>query len=206
MQSINLRARTWRAPSRSTFGPAVLEWWLRSSTCRVNTTCRASRTPPAGDRPARPGRPPHELELRRLALHGEWVSREALYLGILATWLLGALGAVVWRLAALRRQHRRQEREIEALVARAMRLHAEKDDLRRQATIDELTGVLNRRGVEQAIADLGERGAGMTIILMDVDHFKRVNDTHGHDGDQVPRAAAVMMQNSRRRHPRPLGR
>jgi diguanylate cyclase (GGDEF)-like protein len=61
-------------------------------------------------------------------------------------------------------------------------------------------GVLNRRGVEQALADLGERaGSGIALVMVDIDHFKRINDTQGHAaGDQVlQRVAAVMIQSVR---------
>ncbi|AWB46448.1 GGDEF domain-containing protein [Paenibacillus sp. CAA11] len=57
------------------------------------------------------------------------------------------------------------------------------------ANYDDLTGVLNRRGfmeqAEQAIARLTNRQP-VTFILFDIDHYKLINDTHGHDiGDKV---------------------
>ena len=71
----------------------------------------------------------------------------------------------------------------------AERLRAE-EALRRLATLDPLTGILNRRH----LFTLGERefkrarryGHPLSAIMVDLDHFKRVNDTHGHAcGDQV---------------------
>ena len=67
--------------------------------------------------------------------------------------------------------------------------------LRELATTDMLTGLLNRRAVtEQALAELGrcERaGSSLSVALVDVDHFKQVNDTHGHMvGDRVLSAIA----------------
>jgi diguanylate cyclase (GGDEF)-like protein len=141
-----------------------------------------------------------DLQVRRLELRGEWISREALYLGVLCAWMAAAAAAVVWQLVALRRQQRRQERDIAALVARTAQLRNEQDALRRQAAIDQLTGVLNRRGVEQSLGQLGERTAeGIALVMVDIDHFKGINDSHGHDaGDQVlQRVAAVMVQNVR---------
>nr|WP_255719259.1 GGDEF domain-containing protein [Pelomonas sp. P8] len=69
----------------------------------------------------------------------------------------------------------------------------------RLATIDELTGVLNRRGLEQALDDYEEAAQGMTVVMLDIDHFKRVNDRLGHDGgDEVlRRVAAVVVANLR---------
>lgn len=69
--------------------------------------------------------------------------------------------------------------------------------LYRQATHDALTGLLNRGALERRFAEL-EREASRTgnviphgLLMMDIDHFKQVNDTHGHSvGDKVLREFA----------------
>jgi diguanylate cyclase (GGDEF)-like protein len=53
---------------------------------------------------------------------------------------------------------------------------------------DELTGLLGRRALNEALDKLGNR---YTLAMLDIDHFKKFNDTHGHDvGDQVLRMVA----------------
>ncbi len=53
---------------------------------------------------------------------------------------------------------------------------------------DELTGLLSRRALNERLKSLGRR---YTIAMLDVDHFKRFNDTHGHDvGDEVLKLVA----------------
>jgi diguanylate cyclase (GGDEF)-like protein len=203
MQSTNIRAADLKGPliiSLNEF--AVPEWWISQFNLprQYNTPSFENVTAMSLDLPFSLADTVHEIELRRLELRGERISRELLYLGIVVAWMLCAAVVVVWQLTALRRQQRRQERDIEALVARTAQLRQQQEDLRRQAAIDQLTGVLNRRGVEQALADLGERGgSGIALIMVDLDHFKRINDTHGHAaGDQVlQRVAAVMVQNVR---------
>ena len=64
------------------------------------------------------------------------------------------------------------------------------DELHHQATTDSLTGVFNRRHFEQlATAEMKRAirlGHPLTIVLIDIDHFKHVNDTYGHAaGDQA---------------------
>src|SRR5262249_40883662 len=64
-----------------------------------------------------------------------------------------------------------------------------------QALTDELTDLSNRRAGEQAIAREAARsrrtGRPLSFVLFDVDHFKMVNDTHGHAvGDNVLREVA----------------
>jgi diguanylate cyclase (GGDEF)-like protein len=64
---------------------------------------------------------------------------------------------------------------------------------------DELTGLANRRAVQrlldQQLALHGRRQAVLTLLLIDVDHFKRINDTHGHlSGDLALREIAGCLQ------------
>nr|HEX4316203.1 sensor domain-containing diguanylate cyclase [Kofleriaceae bacterium] len=68
-------------------------------------------------------------------------------------------------------------------------LVAANQQLAELATTDALTGVANRRAFDQRLDTLvaeGERGRGFALVVADVDHFKRFNDTFGHQvGDQV---------------------
>jgi diguanylate cyclase (GGDEF)-like protein/PAS domain S-box-containing protein len=64
------------------------------------------------------------------------------------------------------------------------------DELRRQAHIDELTGLNNRRHffhlAEQELARTKRYGGAFTVLMLDVDRFKLVNDSYGHQvGDRV---------------------
>lgn len=68
-------------------------------------------------------------------------------------------------------------------------------ELRRLASSDDLTGLANRRefmgGLERAIAGARRSGRPLALALVDIDHFKRVNDAHGHPaGDEVIRSVA----------------
>jgi len=72
-----------------------------------------------------------------------------------------------------------------SVVVAALFDHVE--DLRRDRDLDRLTGVLNRRGFEERTeALMRSQGTGCTLVLCDLDHFKRINDTYGHSmGDRV---------------------
>jgi two-component system cell cycle response regulator len=69
------------------------------------------------------------------------------------------------------------------------------------AITDALTGLYNRRYMESHLVTLIEqataRGKPLTVLVIDIDYFKSVNDTHGHDaGDDVLREFAIRMRKS----------
>ncbi|GIU84866.1 MAG: hypothetical protein KatS3mg008_1641 [Acidimicrobiales bacterium] len=67
----------------------------------------------------------------------------------------------------------------------------------RQARSDPLTGLLNRRSLEGAVARLRERGVPYVVAYGDLDRFKRLNDTHGHEtGDRALRAFTRALRDS----------
>jgi diguanylate cyclase (GGDEF)-like protein len=75
--------------------------------------------------------------------------------------------------------------------------------LREQAFTDNITGLLNRHGWDDrapALFDQARRhNTPLALILLDLDHFKRVNDTQGHEvGDQVLRLVGKVLQSNRR--------
>lgn len=63
-------------------------------------------------------------------------------------------------------------------------------ELERTARVDYLTGVFNRRAIEElaarAISGARRHGVSLAIMILDLDHFKRINDSHGHEaGDNA---------------------
>ncbi len=85
-------------------------------------------------------------------------------------------------------------------------MHIERADVaaRRLATIDPLTGVYNRRTflelAERELARCGRTGAALSVIMLDIDHFKRVNDSFGHlAGDETLRRFVALVQGCLRR-------
>jgi diguanylate cyclase (GGDEF)-like protein len=68
-----------------------------------------------------------------------------------------------------------------------------------QAATDPLTGLLNRRSFENRAQDLLRRRAPFALAMGDLDHFKALNDTHGHDaGDRALRVFSQTMRASLR--------
>lgn len=89
--------------------------------------------------------------------------------------------------------------ELEASKQQVEKLHQELQSARGEAMTDPLTGILNRRGFEtrakQTFADPTTLDKGLCLLMIDIDHFKKINDTYGHlFGDKVIRAIATTLQ------------
>lgn len=87
---------------------------------------------------------------------------------------------------------------LEAAARSHGKLRASNAQLQRVANTDPLTGVGNRRYFEtaalQAVAAAREENRPVCVVLLDIDHFKGINDRHGHEaGDEVLRSIATMV-------------
>lgn len=107
-----------------------------------------------------------ELEALQQARRWQWI---ALALGGL---LLAGLGALVWHQASRSRRHREESR------------------------VDPLTGVANRRGFaaqsNDGLAQAARSGMPLSLLVLDLDHFKSINDRYGHGfGDRVLREVSA---------------
>jgi diguanylate cyclase (GGDEF)-like protein len=106
---------------------------------------------------------------------------------------LDALSRQVSALLELRRVSRElklqlQEREWyeQQLTSFSEHLESHNADLREQVRSDPLTGLANRRALTAALEQALDAGQPFCLALLDIDHFKSVNDTHGHAaGDEV---------------------
>jgi diguanylate cyclase (GGDEF)-like protein len=85
-----------------------------------------------------------------------------------------------------------------AIAASALEIVWEIEEVNRRAETDPLTGLANRRrfdeSLERELSQSDRFGHPVSLVLVDIDHFKRVNDAHGHEaGDAVLRAVARML-------------
>lgn len=118
-----------------------------------------------------------------------------------------ACGDAVAALATLRRVRELERRKSDAaargtVVQRELRIELARlsSQWARQATTDALTGLGNRRALEHWMeqqSPRAERGLPLCVLLMDLDHFKWVNDSFGHAiGDEVLRRIARLIEQS----------
>ncbi|MBL8346591.1 MAG: diguanylate cyclase [Rubrivivax sp.] len=100
-------------------------------------------------------------------------------------------------------RHQAHAETVRTLAARELELDkatALQALLREQAMHDPLTGLLNRRALlERYGHETREAGVRLALVVLDLDHFKRINDTHGHPaGDAVLRDFAAALRSGLR--------
>ncbi len=97
--------------------------------------------------------------------------------------------------------NRRLEQKLEASREDIASLQRNLDEVRRESMLDPLTKIYNRKyfdeGLFQSIASAVETGQPLSLLLLDIDHFKNFNDMYGHQtGDQVLRLVAMTLKSN----------
>ena len=81
------------------------------------------------------------------------------------------------------------------LILMSDRLRVMKNDLEGMLRLDPLTELPNRRAFFELAEKIFQRDGAVTLMMVDIDHFKKVNDTYGHEtGDRVLRAVGQSIQ------------
>lgn len=108
----------------------------------------------------------------------------------------GALG----RISTIRSWYFEASRLKRAILKGAGLMNDRISQLHTDSHTDAPTGLLNRRGLEQALESLQLAGRPVALITLDIDHFKQVNDRFGHDvGDQAIGLLAQLMKSQARK-------
>lgn len=132
----------------------------------------------------------HEFTLDRIEFKRQLISTESWYLAIITAWVIFILGFLIFRVVSLKKELNDRHFKESELTQLNTLLDKQAKNMEVKAKRDPLTGAFNREGVEESLVDaLNEwhiSAKRLSIILLDLDHFKRVNDAQGHAaGDNV---------------------
>lgn len=130
------------------------------------------------------------LEIMGIRFKGKLISELKLTTGLVGIWFITFLAILIIRFVDYSKERARERHRREELEKINKALELEKSDLEKANKEDPLTGCLNRVGfgrlLVQAQESLIKNGKPMSFIMLDIDHFKEVNDTYGHSvGDEV---------------------
>lgn len=175
----------------------VAHWWaserhipMLSQDARIDNVMMVELTVPAN---AEMGQ--RVIELDAIRFHGKVISQNHLLMILVSVWIAFAMLWPFLRNLHLRAALTSSTQRLALLSDLNKALELEARELAGQAHTDPLTGALNRQGLRAALLKEWERTSlraePMAIIFFDIDHFKKVNDEHGHDvGDDVLRQFA----------------
>lgn len=144
----------------------------------------------------------HELQLEHIEIHGKLFKAESWYLGVTLLWLLSNLFFITRHLMQQEKRIRNDSQRLSTLALYSNDLQQESQHYKLLSNTDPLTGALNRNGFA---TDMGQRSpigkmeSNTTLMIIDIDHFKRINDSYGHDaGDFVLRETAKIIHKNTR--------
>ncbi|WP_169726027.1 GGDEF domain-containing protein [Aestuariibacter salexigens] len=141
------------------------------------------------------------IGIHHLSLSGKYLSNSELYLTLLTLWVSLSLAYAGVFYKKLYDESREMKARSEQLQRVNSFLDHEKDRYKKMAVTDPLTGALNRSGlgkiIEETIHDFVENNQPSAMILIDIDNFKVINDTHGHDvGDVILKDLVTLVSNN----------
>jgi len=132
----------------------------------------------------------HNFQLKKVELIGQRLPTEKWYLIIMIAWLGIFAIFLGYRIASLNSQVRSQKKRESELLEINSLLDIRGKQLEEKSKTDSLTGAFNREGIEEAIRiglwEWRSQKKPLSLILIDIDHFKKINDEYGHAlGDNV---------------------
>lgn len=143
------------------------------------------------------------IEFVSMEFQGKQISSTLFYQILLGIWVLVGLVGLAFRAIGYRRSlHTKELREQELLTINEA-LSIKSQEMETMAKRDGLTGVLNRNGLREHLAAALEagrtKGEPLSVIMCDIDFFKKVNDTQGHArGDEILKEVSqVFAKNTR---------
>lgn len=146
----------------------------------------------------------HIIQLKRLEFTGSLITEQSLYKAIVILWTSMIFIVLIFRFVKIKRELNAHRNYQDELVSINKLLNLQNKKFEDLAKTDHLTGLLNRIGIReplyQGLKKWQESRRPFAFLLIDIDHFKRVNDVYGHDvGDEILKAVAKLLSENVRK-------
>lgn len=170
-------------------------WWeMQNNPQRAHAGPEFNRIATIGIDPAEYGT--HRVQVDRLELVGEHISSRTFLIAVFSIWASYLIFEIAFRYFKMRSSVSTNQIEIETLSDSAQHLRQEQLSLQTRSVTDPLTQVYNRTGAAQWLRSAfgsGPLPPNTGLMVLDIDHFKTINDTHGHEiGDSVLKEFAAL--------------
>jgi diguanylate cyclase (GGDEF)-like protein len=141
----------------------------------------------------------HRITVDRIEFEGKVISSATFRLLVLGLWLLGIFVHVVLHAIKTGRELKATSQGYASLKRINDALQVQSSSLAELARHDPLTGLLNRNGLSHELVLLakhqGDQLFPLSLVFLDIDHFKNINDQHGHAvGDDVIRGVSNLVR------------
>jgi diguanylate cyclase (GGDEF)-like protein len=126
------------------------------------------------------------ITVRSVEFIGKWLTLFEVQFLLVAAWVLAVTADVLARLVALKRSLQVNQSRASLLDMSLTHANIERDKYRKLASLDKLTGLYNRQGIQESYLQRMDNKETLFLIMLDIDNFKRINDTYGHnEGDAI---------------------
>ena len=178
----------------------VLSWWLSDYSVPVELSGPEFSNVPMIEIATGSSAPAgyHKITINTLSLQGDWIQEETLLKIILTTWVLFAVGWIVIERNQLKSSVQSSQKREKHLKKLNKNLKEQSLEFAELAHRDSLTGARNRNAVRDWLDRMAQQvrwgQQSFSVLYLDIDHFKQVNDSYGHQmGDDILREFVMVV-------------
>lgn len=141
----------------------------------------------------------HYFHVADFSVVAPWLGRTNTIWWAVGSLIYFVITGLLYNFFRLRTQLKERHDEMFGLLKKLQEADTESAHFKRLSMYDSLTGLLNRRAALDLVDEFAQHNSltGTALVVMDIDHFKQVNDSHGHEvGDEVLKRVSAVVQHA----------
>jgi diguanylate cyclase (GGDEF)-like protein len=141
----------------------------------------------------------HYFHIADFSIVAPWLGRTNTIWWVIGSLVYFVVAGLLYNFFRLRTQLKERHDEMFGLLKKLQEADTESAHFKRLSMYDPLTGLLNRRAALDLVDEFAQHNSltGTALVVLDIDHFKQINDTHGHEvGDEVLKRLSAVVQHA----------